>query len=222
MVTNTRSIKYVHSSLLYSFPLLLLLLALPGLAKAGEVKETQYKRIPTQFIAALADPAANSGNGAQDWGLWQVDPGPRGVWLNDFSELEKADGIAPAKWQFDKADWWMDENGLVMEKPGFPVAPGKYVVTGDREAISVLTIHPADTNGNRRWQLDFGASLHDVTHLPCRSARYTPVNDNQSCSPALAQQSSFPVRPGAIMPTVKGCQKQDYSVLFVIGVALES
>ena len=44
--------------------------------------------------------------------------------------------------------------------------PGlRYVVTGGRETQAVLTIHPdGDT-----WELGEGASLHDVTHLPCRS-----------------------------------------------------
>jgi hypothetical protein len=46
--------------------------------------QTKFKRIQTQFIAALGDPGASSGNGAQSWGLWRVDPGPRGVWLNRY------------------------------------------------------------------------------------------------------------------------------------------
>ncbi|MFO0701061.1 MAG: hypothetical protein U0236_17705 [Nitrospira sp.] len=33
----------------------------------------------------------------------------------------------------------------------------------------------AKTHGDRRWELDQGATLYDVTHLACRSARYTPV-----------------------------------------------
>ena len=74
-----------------------------------------------------------------------------------------------------------------MEKPDFPLPAGKYVsifssypaskhivdllpdhryvVTGGRETQAVLTIHQdGDT-----WELGEGASLHDVTHLPCRS-----------------------------------------------------
>jgi len=39
----------------------------------------------------------------------------------------------------------------------------------------VLTIHPKDKDGNERWELADGATLYDVTHLGCRSARYTPV-----------------------------------------------
>ena len=44
---------------------------------------------------------------------------------------------------------------------------GKYLVTGDREVTTVLTVQADGTN----WELLEG-TLHDVTHLPCRSARY--------------------------------------------------
>ena len=107
-----------------------------------------------------------------------------------------------------------------MEKPIFPVPPGKYLVTGDREVTTVLTVHPRDKNGNQRWELGDGATLHDVTHLACRSARYTPpATGANSCSPANARTTAFPVTPGAAMPPVDGCNKQDYAVLIVIGVA---
>jgi hypothetical protein len=33
--------------------------------------------------------------------------------------------------------------------------------------------------------------------------------------------SAFPVAPGGVMPPVEGCNKQDYAVLIVIGVAVE-
>ena len=109
-----------------------------------------------------------------------------------------------------------------MEKPNFPIPPGKYVVTGNREVTTVLTVHPKDNDGDQRWELDFDAKLYDVTHWPCRSARYTPATSGILCSPARAQQSAFPVTPGAVMPGVAGCNKQDYAVLFVIGMAVEN
>ena len=109
-----------------------------------------------------------------------------------------------------------------MEKPDFPVPPGKYVVTGNREVTAVLTVHPIDNEGAQRWELDNGAKLYDVTHLPCRSARYTPATIDSSCSPARAQQTAFPVAPGGPMPPVEGCHKQDYAVLFVIGVGVDN
>jgi hypothetical protein len=127
-------------------------------------------------------------------GLWT--PGPRGVELNSYKRLKDAGGIAPAGWKFDGTDWWLEEHGLIMEQPTFPLPPGKYVVTGARDVTAVLTIHPADRNGERRWELDKGATLYDVTHLACRSARYTPATVGGSCSPANAQKTAFPVAPG--------------------------
>jgi len=38
------------------------------------------------------------------------------------------------------------------------------------------------------------------------------------CSPSNAPTKDFPVNPGAAMPAVNGCQKQDYAVLIVIGL----
>ncbi len=183
---------------------------------------TKFQRVRTQYIAALGDPGASSGDGAQAWGLWRVDPGPRGVRLKDYERLASAGGVAPARWQFDAADWWLEENGLIMEAPDFPLPPGKYVVTGNREVMSILTVHPDDADGNRRWALGDGATLYDVTHLRCRSARYTPAAGNASCSPKNVQQAAFPVTPGAAMPAVENCAKQDYTVLFVVGVAVDN
>ena len=196
------------------------LLVLPAQALAGS--EATFKSIPTQFIAALGDPGATSGSGAQLWGLWRLDPGPRGVRLANYEQLKAAGGVAPAQWKFDSTDWWLEENGLIMEPPDFSVPAGKYIVTGNREVVSVLTIHPADEDGAQHWELDDGATLYDVTHLRCRSARYTSTTNDGSCSPANAQMTAFPVTPGDPMPPVEGCNKQDYTVLFMIGVAVEN
>jgi hypothetical protein len=202
--------------------LLMMMAALGQSTHAISEDQTKFKRIPTQFIAALGDPGATSGSGAQSWGLWGLDPGPRGVRLGRYERLKAAGGVALAQWKFDGTDWWLEEHGLIMEQPDFPVPPGKYIVTGNREVMTVLTVHPTDKDGDRRWELDDGATLYDVTHLACRSARYTPTTSDGSCSPAKAQQAAFPVTPGATMPPVEGCNKQDYAVLFVIGVAVEN
>ena len=77
---------------------------------------------------------------------------------------------------------------------------------------TVLTVHDDGT-----WELAEGTLL-DVTHLPCRSARYTPSGTSAVCSPAQANLKDFPVEPGAAMPAVSGCSKQDYAVLFVVGL----
>ena len=184
---------------------------------AAGVDFSKFRRIEPQYIAALGDPGAKSGSGAQSWGLWSEDPGPRGCKLDRYPEL-KATGVAPAQWKFDAKDWWLEEHGLIMEKPTFPLPPGQYLVTGDRTATTVLTIHPKDKDGNQRWELADGATLYDVTHLGCRSARYTPMASHDSCSPENARKTGYPVVPGVAMPDVKGCHKQDYTVLIVIGL----
>ena len=37
----------------------------------------EFTQIPIQFIAALGDPQSSSGEGASQWGIWRIDPGPR-------------------------------------------------------------------------------------------------------------------------------------------------
>jgi hypothetical protein len=98
-----------------------------------------------------------------------------------------------------------------MESPRFPVSPGRYLVTGGRQVTTGLTI---DATGN--WKLGDAALYYDVTHLPCRAARYAAGG-----SPTNARLTDFPVRPGAIMPSIPGTTaKQDYAVLFVLGKAV--
>jgi hypothetical protein len=185
---------------------------------ASDVDLSKFRiLLEPQYIAALGETGATSGNGAQAWGLWSQDPGPRGCKLDLYPQL-KASGVAPSQWKFDAADWWLEEHGLIMEKPTFPLPPGKYLVTGDRKVTTVLTIQPKDKDGNQRWELADGATLYDVTHLGCRSARYTPATANNSCSPANVRTTGFPVNPGAAMPVVNGCRKQDYAVLIVVGL----
>ena len=173
---------------------------------------------PAHYIAALADPDATSGNNAETWGYLPLDPGPRGVRLNKYPELVAAGGIAPAKWQFDNSAWWLEEYGRIMEAPQFPLPPGEYLVTGGREVLSALIVHPADENGNQRWELEHSATIHDVTHLGCRAAIYTPASTDQMCSPENAPRDAFQVAAGEPMPPIPGCNKQDYAVLVVIGL----
>ena len=173
---------------------------------------SEMHRVRTQFIAALGDPAASEGVGAKQWGIWRVDPGPRGIRLSSFSELVAAGGVAPSGWTFDPQDFWLEEHGLVMEKPDVPLPPGKYLVTGDREVTTVLNI-AADGDS---WKLDTG-TMYDVTHLPCRSARYHPITPG-GASPADARAVDFPVKPGGEMPNVRGCTRQDCAIVFVVAV----
>ena len=217
----TRSMPRLIRRACLATVLLVMIAAVAQPVHAAGGGQTKFKRISTQFIAALGDPGATSGSGAQSWGLWPLDPGPRGVELTSYQRLKDAGGVAPARWKFDDRDWWLEEHGLIMEQPTFPLPSGKYLVTGARDVTAVLTIHPAEKNGDRHWELDQGATLYDVTHLACRSARYTPAAIGGSCSPASARKTAFPVAPGGVMPPVEGCTKQDYAVLIVRGVAVE-
>jgi len=217
---STRSTQRLIRRTYLATALLISMAVVAQSAYAAGGDQTKFKRIPTQYIAALGDPKSNSGSGAQLWGLWPLDPGPRGVKLNHYQSLKDTGGVAPSRWQFDETNWWLEEHGLIMEQPTIPLPPGKYLVTGARKVTSVLTIHPADSHGDRRWELDQGATLYDVTHLACRSARYTPARAGGSCSPASAKQTAFPVAPGGTMPPVEGCTKQDYAVLIVIGIGV--
>lgn len=178
--------------------------------------ETTIRQIDTQYIAALGAPTDTQGTNAADWGLWAKDPGPRGVWLKLFPALATA-GYAPAGWKFDPAEWWLEEHGLIMEKPQFPLAPGQYIVTGGRKVTTTLTIGAPDATGAQSWQLADGATLEQVTHLACRSAVYRS-DAGAACSPDQARSFDFPVSPGAAMPAVTNCVKRDYAVLFVIGM----
>jgi hypothetical protein len=175
-------------------------------------------RIATRYIAALGDPQATSGTEAQSWGLWAIDPGPRGVRIRDYEKLAAANGVAPEGWQFDRDAWWLEEHGLIMESPTFPLPPGKYVVTGGREVTSVLTVEAPDATGRQAWSLADGATIHDVTHLHCRAALYTARNDGRACTPGNTPTQVFPMSLGRAMPAVEGCTKQDYQVLIVIGM----
>ncbi|MEZ5730496.1 MAG: hypothetical protein R3E48_22505 [Burkholderiaceae bacterium] len=194
-----------------------LLAGVPTAAGAAE-PDVAMVRVPAQFIAALGAPGARSGDNAAEWGLWTVDPGNRGVDLDRYPILVREGGLASAGWRFDGEDWWLEEHGLIMEQPVFPVPPRRYRVTGDRGTQAILSVSAPDASGRMRWRLSDGATLHDVTHLACRAARYRPAAGARSCTPARADPTQFPVDPGAEMPAVAGCAKQDYAVLIVIGV----
>jgi len=72
-------------------------------------------------------------------GLLEPGPGPARLQAGPLRSIEAAGGVAPSQWKFDPADWWLEEHGLIMEKPTFPLPPGKYLVTGDRKVTTVLT-----------------------------------------------------------------------------------
>lgn len=187
----------------------------------SQAAPAKLKRVATQYIAALGDNNARSGNNAHEWGLWPLDPGPRGVDLEDYDRLQANGGVAPARWTFDNEDWWLEEHGLIMEAPEFPLPAGLYQVSGDRETTAILTVHAVASDGTQAWELDNNASIYDVTHLRCRSGRYTPIREG-TCTPANAEQLNFPVRPGADMPDVPGCKRLDYAVFIVSAIGVDN
>ena len=200
----------------------LLLASVLMVAAIGARAEPQMKRIATQYIAALGDKTATSGDDAATWGLWAVDPGPRGVFMDSYAKLVADGGKAPEGWRFDPQAWWIEEHGLIMETPAFPIPAGRYVVTGGRQVTSVLTVDAPDAGGKQHWSLADGASIYDVTHIHCRAAVYTPVKAGASCTPDKTPMSAFPMSPGLAMPSVEGCAKKDYQVLIVIGMMVDA
>ncbi len=184
----------------------------PSFAQSG------IRRIPTQYIAALAPDNATSGTGAENWGLWRNDPGPIGVWLKDYDAMQAAGGRGPTGWKFDLDDWWLDENGLLMHPPEFPMPAAKFYVTNGRTSVSLLTVEEPDPDGKQSWSLSGGMNIAGVTHGPCRSARYTPEVGSGTCTPANAPQSVFPLKPRENPPAVEACNQQNYAVLIVFGV----
>jgi hypothetical protein len=185
------------------------------------VAQVKIRRVQTQYIASLALGNAMSGTGAQTWGLWRVDPGPIGVWLRFYQLLQKAGNIAPAGWRFDINDWWLDENGLIMKAPEFPMPAGKYYVTNGEDQVSLLTVEQPDSSGEQAWSLSDDKTIADVTHGPCRSARYTPIDATETCSPINADLQAFPLKPGESPPLVSGCERKEYAVLIVFGYPVE-
>ena len=183
--------------------------------------QTKIRRVQPQYIATLAPGNAMSGTGAETWGLWRIDPGPIGVWLRFYQLLQKAGNIAPAGWRFDINDWWLDENGLIMKAPEFPMPAGKYYVTNGEDQISLLTVEQPDNDGKQAWSLSDDKTIADVTHGPCRSARYTPTGAAGTCSPKNASLEVFPLKPGESPPLVSGCDRKEYAVLIVFGLPVE-
>ena len=174
-----------------------------------------------QYIAAdpgMSQSALSEGDGALKWGLWRTDPGSTGVGPGRaaYAALQQS-GVAPSGWRLNASAWWAEEHGLVMESPD-ALAPGAYALAWLNNRPSGFTGAVTLTVTGDRWALDSGATLHDVTHLPCRSARYTPERVSMyACTPEelLVAQPPFPVTPGASMPHVPGCVATDYAVLFI-------
>ena len=101
---NVRHLVPSVSRWLLSMGSLMLVAGLQPPVHAAGIDFSKFRRIEPQFIAALGDPGATSGNGAQSWGVWNQDPGPRACKLDHYEQLKAAGGVAPAQWKFDAAD----------------------------------------------------------------------------------------------------------------------
>lgn len=174
-----------------------------------------WQSVYGQFLAVdpgMLHSSDTRGDGATAWGVWRTDPGNTGVRFSGIHALEQT-GRAPRGWTFDPNEWWVEEHGLIMVNPD-PLPPGRYkVVWLNRRAGYVPTVELTITGDS--WTLSDGATLHDVTHGPCRSAKYTTPESGGQCLPDNVPQRQFPVRPGAVMPDVPGCDRVDYAVLFL-------
>ena len=65
-------------------------------AAVPAIAQQTFRRIPTQYIAALAGPGETSGTGAENWGLWRNDPGPIGIHLSEYQAMREAGHKMPA------------------------------------------------------------------------------------------------------------------------------
>ena len=106
----------------------------------------RFRGSSPQFMAALGDPTASNGTISPDsfssWGLWEDDPGPRGVKLQNFQQdiLATENRAQPVGWTFDPQSWWLEEHGLLMESPTFPV-PVRLWASLYTEARSYVSIN---------------------------------------------------------------------------------
>ena len=71
------------------------------------------------------------------------------MWLRFYQALQKAGNIALSGWRFDIDDWWLDENGLIMKAPEFPIPARQYYVTSGEGNICLLTVEEADAEGKQ-------------------------------------------------------------------------
>src|SRR5579872_5881726 len=110
---NVRHLVPSESRWLLTVGCLMLAAGLQQPSSAADLSKFKVLLEP-QYIAALADPGATSGSGAQSWGLWSQDPGPRGCKLDLYPQLKATGGVTPAQWKFDASDWWLEEHGLIM------------------------------------------------------------------------------------------------------------
>src|SRR6202162_2691035 len=92
---NVRHLVPSVSRRLLSMGSLMLAAGLQQPVHASGVDLSKFRRIEPQYIAALGDAGATSGNGAQSWGLWSQDPGPRGCKLDRYDQFVHVSAHVP-------------------------------------------------------------------------------------------------------------------------------
>ena len=182
---NVRHLVPFVSRRLLAMGTLMLAAGLQQPVHASGVDFSKFRRIEPQDIAALGDPGATSGSGAQSWGLWSQDPGPRGGKLDlGLRSIEGGRRRGAGTVSIDAA--WTGgrgrNTGRIMEKPTFPLPPGKDLVTGDRTVTTVLTIQPKDKDGNERWNSPTARPSTMSPISDADSARYDAGGGGQLCS----------------------------------------
>ena len=86
---NVRELVPSLSRRLLSIGFLMLAAGLQQPVHASGIDLSKFKRIDPQFIAALGDPKAHLRQyGAQSWGFWNQDPGPRACKLDHYDQLK--------------------------------------------------------------------------------------------------------------------------------------
>ena len=83
-----------------------------------------------------------------------------------------------------------------MEKPDFPLPPGRYVVTGGRETTTVLTV----AEDGDAWELADGAKLHD--DASALQVRGLSTHRGDGCVPRQRKPSRFPCHTRGSMPDI--------------------
>ena len=85
-----------------------------------------------------------------------------------------------------------------------------------------VQVEKPDEEGKQAWSLSDGKTIAEVTHGPCRSARYTPKKNSGTCSPKNANRMAFPLKPGEAPPYVQGCNRKNYAVLIVFALPIKN
>lgn len=98
-----------------------------------------YKtRIPSctaHSIHCGRDPQSKEGKGVEKWGVWERDPGPRGISFDQFAQfVDGGKKEAEAGWPIDTEEFWLKEHGVWIETPRYDLEPRRYLVTGGEVA----------------------------------------------------------------------------------------